>query len=259
MPICLTDVVFKPMTTKGQIIVAKAVELLRQNPHGLRYSDLLRRIHEALPDANPNMIAGTILTLEVQVPDEVIKPARGLYLHASYREPTIEPSAVREAPPAEKIREAQFYEPFADWLVQELEECTKAIPVGGAIFKDKWGTPDVVGIREPKKSDIVIFPTEIVSAEVKIDSAGLITAFGQACAYRLFSHKSYIVVPDDSPEDDIGRLDTLGRIFGIGLILFNAKDPLNPSFDIRVRAAKHEPDMFYVNQCMRLIEDQLFG
>ena len=117
----------------------------------------------------------------------------------------------------------------------------------------------MVGIREPKKSDIVKFPTEIVSAEVKIDPIGLITAFGQACAYRLFSHKSYIVVPIDSPEDDIGRLDTLGRIFGIGLILFNAKDAQQPAFEIRVRAAKHEPDMFYVNRCMRLIEDQLFG
>ena len=27
-----------------------------------------------------------------------------------------------------------------------------------------------------------------------------------------------IVVPADSPKDDIGRLDTWGRIFGIGLI-----------------------------------------
>lgn len=43
------------------------------------------------------------------------------------------------------------------------------------------------------------------------------------------------------------------------LILFNAKDPQQPPFKIRVRAAKHEPDMFYVNRCMRLIEDQLFG
>ena len=38
--------------------------------------------------------------------------------------------------------------------MKELEECTKAIAVGGAVFKDKWGTPDVVGIREPKKSDM---------------------------------------------------------------------------------------------------------
>jgi hypothetical protein len=67
------------------------------------------------------------------------------------------------------------------------------------------------------------------------------------------------VVPADSPEDDLARLDTLGRIFGIGLILFNAKDPQVPAFDIRVRAAKQEPDMFYVNHCMRLIEDRLFS
>ena len=52
---------------------------------------------------------------------------------------------------------------------------------------------------------------------------------------------------------------TLRRIFGIGLILFNAKDSQQPAFEIRVRAGKHELDMFYVNRCMRLIEDQLFG
>lgn len=143
--------------------------------------------------------------------------------------------------------------------MKELEECTKAISVGGNLFKDKWGTPDVVGVREPRKSDIVKLPTEIVSAEVKLDSAGLITAFGQACAYRLFSHKSYIVVPVASPEDDISRLDALARIFGIGLILFDATDPKDPKFEIRVRAAKLEPDMFYVNRCMKLVEDQLFN
>jgi hypothetical protein len=52
----------------------------------------------------------------------------------------------------------RFYEPFAEWLVKELEECTKAIAVGGPVFRDKWGTRDVVGLREPKKSDIAKFP-----------------------------------------------------------------------------------------------------
>jgi hypothetical protein len=32
--------------------------------------------------------------------------------------------------------------------------------LGGSRFKDKWGTPDVIGIREPKKSDIIQYPTE---------------------------------------------------------------------------------------------------
>ena len=133
------------------------------------------------------------------------------------------------------------------------------VGLGGNRFKDKWGTPDVIGVREAKKSDIIKFETEIVSAEVKLDAANLITAFGQACAYRLFSHKSYLVVPSASAQADLARLDALCRIFGIGLILFNVADPQSPGFEIRVRAAKHDPDMFYVNKCMKVIEDDLFG
>lgn len=117
----------------------------------------------------------------------------------------------------------------------------------------------MIGIREPRKSDIIKFPTEIVAAEIKLDSTNLITAFGQACAYRLFSHKSYIVVPITSLEDDIARLDTLSRIFGIGLILFDSSNPKAPDFSIRVRATQHDPDMFYVNRCMKIIEDELFS
>jgi hypothetical protein len=37
----------------------------------------------------------------------------------------------------------------------------------------------------------------------------------------------------DLPEEDIGRLDTLGRNFGIGLILFDAKKAKDPKFEIR--------------------------
>jgi hypothetical protein len=37
----------------------------------------------------------------------------------------------------------------------------------------------VIGIREPKKSDIIKPATEIISAELKIDRTGLIVAFGQ--------------------------------------------------------------------------------
>ena len=57
------------------------------------------------------------------------------------------------------------------WSKNELEECTKAIPLGGNKFKDKWGTPDVIGIRKSKAGDILQMPTEIVSAEIKLDAA----------------------------------------------------------------------------------------
>jgi hypothetical protein len=246
------------MTNKERIL-ACAVELLKQAPHGIRYSDLVRQIQEKLPDIPKNTIHGNTWNLEVRIPDRVYKPSRGMYLHTQYRE-TAPPLAVKIEPAGEeKLNEQRFYEPFADWLVHELEECTKAIPIGGNKFKDRWGTPDVIGIRESRKSDIVKFATEIVSAEIKLDSAGLIVAFGQACSYRLFSHKSYIVVPLHAPEDDVARLDILARIFGIGLILFDSKNPKDPKFEIRVRAAKQEPDMFYVNRYMKFIEDDLFS
>lgn len=243
------------MTNKDQII-AKALDLLKSDPKGIRYTSLVEKISTALPDIPKNTIHGTIWNLEVQLPEKVSKPARGLYLLTEYQDKTGQEPSPK---PPTKVKEEDFYESFAEWLVNELEECTKAIAVGRNIFKDKWGTPDVIGIREPRKSDIVKFPTEIVSAEVKLDTAGLITAFGQACAYRVFSHKSYIVVPVTSGEEDIARLDTLARIFGIGLILFDASNPKSPDYEIRVRAAKQEPDMFYVNRSMKLIEDELFA
>ena len=153
----------------------------------------------------------------------------------------------------------KFYLPFADWLKTELEECTRSTPLGGNKFKDKWGTPDVIGIRESPRSDPIKFPTEIVSAEIKVDTRDLITAFGQACSYKLFSHKCYIVIPKNSSQEDISRLDALCLIFGIGLVLFDNNNVEDPKFEIRVRPVKQEPDMFYVNKYVKLIEKELFG
>jgi len=245
--------------TNREKIVSQAIEILQNLPQGIRYSDFIRQVHGALPQIPINTVHGVIWDLEVKEPQNVFKPARGKYLHTKYRNATEVVESKSMFPPKQKLQENAFYKPFADWLVKELEECTKAIPVGGNAFRDKWGTPDVIGIREPRKSDIIKFPTEIVTAEIKLDSSNLITAFGQACAYRLFSHKSYIVVPINSPEDDIARLDTLSRIFGIGLILYNSSSSKDPKFAIRVRALKHDPDMFYVNRCMKIIEDELFS
>lgn len=41
--------------------------------------------------------------------------------------------------------------------------------------------------------------------------------------------------------------------------IFNAQDPKDPDFRIRSRAAREEPDMFYVNKCLKLIEEELFA
>ncbi|MBI5324257.1 MAG: hypothetical protein HZB41_03080 [Ignavibacteriae bacterium] len=239
-----------------------AFEILDLKPEGVRYSYLVRRILELDSSINQNTIRGATWDLDIQYPEKIYKPDRGVFRLVKFKEEILlqpdEQIRPKRVIKEKTIKEEDFYNPFADWLVNELEECTNAIPLGGNIFKDKWGTPDVVGVRESKRSDIIQFPTEIISGEIKIDSNGLITAFGQACAYKIFSHKSYIVVPNDSQIEDITRLDTLCLQFGIGLILFDNKKPEDPNFEIRARAVKHEPDMFFVNKNLKIIEDKLF-
>jgi hypothetical protein len=245
------------MATRTEEIKSTALKILQSNPSGIRYADLVRKIAEELPHIPVNTIHGNVWNLETRLPVEVYKPARGVFRHVVFRDEEV---IEEQKPPAEveRIREEVFYRPFADWLVNETEECTKAIPLGRNKFKDKWGTPDVIGKRAPRASDIIKFPIEIVSAELKVDTRDLITAFGQACSYKLFSHKSYLVIPRNSPEADISRLDALCLIFGIGLVLFDSSNPNEPQFDIKVRPLKHDPDMFYVNENMKWIEDELF-
>jgi hypothetical protein len=151
------------------------------------------------------------------------------------------------------IIEKEFYKPFADFLVNDLKECAKAIPLGGSKFLDKWGTPDVLGVYKLSELDPIQPTMEIVSAEIKADVDQLITAFGQACAYKLFSHKVYLVVPKGA-EQDISRIESLCLRFGIGLIVFDAQNPIKPDFMIRARASKSEPDYFYVNEYLRKLD-----
>jgi hypothetical protein len=246
------------MAKTREKLISKALELLEGDRSGIRYSELARRIHGEYSDINIKSIYATIWDLDARKPDAVYKPARGLFRHTKFRETETVARQEVLVPAGTRVREKDFYQPFADWLVNELEECTRAIPLGGNQFKDKWGTPDVIGIRQPRESDILKPPSEIVSAEIKTSAADLITAFGQACSYQLFSHKSYLVIPADSLEQDIARLDALCRIFGIGLILFDTTNPDAPNFDIRVRATKHHADMFYANTYIKLVEDPLF-
>jgi hypothetical protein len=162
-------------------------------------------------------------------------------------------------------REEEFYEPFADWIKNELDEVTIAVPVGGSGFQKKWGTPDVVGVYKPLASHRIKFDLEIVSAEIKVEASQPVVAFGQAVAYRLFSAKSYVVMPNSISPEDYGRLEALCMLYGIGLVLFEP-DPKEPAFSIRVRAQRFSPDMFYVNEFAdRLYQldpgtfNQLFG
>jgi hypothetical protein len=234
-------------------------KILENAPNGLRWMELLRAIKAEKPGLGPNFHT-SVFDLYKREPEVFYKPERGLWKLVKFRDAASE-SATEVEPTKEKsgVLEKDFYEVFASFLEGELEDVTKAIPLGGSRFKGKWGTPDVIGKRESRPSDIIKVPTEIVSAEIKTDTSQLITAFGQACAYCLFSHKSYLVIPKASSSDDLGRLDALCQIFGIGLILFNANSPEQPEFEVRVRARRCEPDMYYVNENLKNIETELFS
>jgi hypothetical protein len=245
--------------TVAEKVGETAVKLLKDHPDGLKYSDLVQKILEQNSDLNPNSVGTFTSGLEQYLPNVIYKPDRGLFRLIEFRENIGGDLKEKLIPvPINAVREVDFYKPFAEWLCNETEECTKAIGLGGNRFGGKWGTPDVIGKREPRPSDILKPHTEIVCAEIKTDSNQLITAFGQSCAYSLFSHKTYLVIPKNSPQDDISRLDALCQGFGIGLVLFDTASSENPGFTIRVRPKKHEPDMFYTNKFMKIIEAELF-
>jgi len=236
--------------SKRDAVLQATLQLLDENPHGLVRADLLRRITEK---GHKDGTAQWALW-ELSKSKKICKPERALYLHAKYQGE----QDIGDTPPAKGIKEEDFYQSFAEWLVEDVEDLTRAIPLGGNKFRDRWGTPDVIGKKESLKSDI-IKGTEIVSAEIKSDTNQLITAFGQACAYKLFSHKCYLVVPKKSPPAHIERLDSLCQLFGIGLVLFDAENTDAPDYQIRTRPQKHEPDLFYTNKYMKIIESDLWG
>ena len=229
----------------------EAFRIIADHPEGIRYSDLQRQIHEVDGSFKMNTIAGSIYDLDTRMA-EVEKPSRGVYRIADADGNPV------GTPTTAVIQEEEFYPPFADWLKNDVEDVTKAIPLGGNRFRDKWGTPDVIGKRDSRPSDIVKPPIEIVAAEIKTNTNQLITAFGQACAYCLFSHRSYLVVPTQAAKDELSRLDSLCQVFGLGFVLFDAACPDDPKFEIRVRPKRQDPDIHYTNKYMKEIESELF-
>lgn len=239
--------------------------LLEQSPKGVRYSALAQKIHSLAPETPINTVYGSLNALRYDRSD-IARPSRGVWILEKYRtaseqlpagsvdEPTTAtvPPAVATEPPT-RFNEEAFYEPFAEWLAAEAE-VTESHVVGGAAFRSKWGTPDVIGVYKPRKSDFIKFEIEIVTAEIKVDPIQSVVAFGQACAYRLFSHKTYIVMPRSIAPDDQDRLDALCAIYGVGLVLFNL-DTANPDFQFVRKAQRFQPDMYYTNEFARRLHD----
>ena len=242
-----------------------ATEFLGQKPEGARWSDILRAVAEQSPETPANSIQGAVHNLTV-TSSKIEKIGRGVYRLRSLGEAidgTI--GQADDGVQSEKFGEAAFYEPFAAWLVADAGDANFAISLGGNWLRGKWGTPDVLGVLKPLSDDILKFDTQIVAAEIKEDSRETVTAFGQAVAYRLFAHKSYIVLPNDTSPDDLARLKALCSVHGLGLVVFN-RDPQNPDFVQFVAPILGTPDILYANRMAHQLRSanldayrQLFG
>lgn len=238
---------------RGKEIQELAKKVIGETPGGIRYSALVQKIATANPETPKNTIHGAVWDLDKTFSGEVLKPSRGLFTlntpAASNGVSTAQPPT-----PTPSLRESDFYDSFAEWLKNDLDEATDAIALGGSSLRSKWGTPDVVGTFKPLPSNRVKFDLEIISAEIKISPSESITAFGQAIAYRLFSHKVYLVMPSGVPEEDQSRIEALGLLFGVGFVQFDL-DADNPEYRVRVRAQRYAPDMFYVNEFAERLHD----
>ena len=110
------------MVTRREKIIAEAIEILKSNPNGIRYSDLVRKIHDEFPEIPVNTIHGTVWNLETRVPKEVYKPARGLFRHITFREKEIREEEQKPPLEIEKIKEEDFYG-YCPLTCVNLETC----------------------------------------------------------------------------------------------------------------------------------------
>src|ERR1017187_7860659 len=96
-------------------IAQKAVDLLAQEPEGLRYAVLLGRLKAELPEAKVHTIEGSLVGLAEYRKQDIYKPARGLFQHVMYRE-SENPVASEAVAPASPAKEEDFYASFAEYL-----------------------------------------------------------------------------------------------------------------------------------------------
>ncbi len=259
-------------TSKSKIIAATE-KVLEKHSSGLRWGKLFPLVEVELEGSNilRNTIWSVVSTILKTDPDKFINEAEPGEKYTIYaiknakksltKQKDSKASESKTAQKTSKCLENAYYQPFANYLMngngesKHHPECTKAILVGGNKFGGKWETPDVVGVFRKQNNEVVDFPPEIISAEIKKDSSDLITAFGQACAYRLFSHKTYIVIPDSG---NIVNIERLCQIFGIGLVYFDPSEtPDESMFSLKLPAQKHSPDMFYANQKIAIVAKEL--
>src|SRR5690242_5882681 len=105
-----------------QKVIKRATELVSLAPQGIRYSELHKAITSEFTDIPSNTVHGALHKFRTDLPTGIYQPDRGLYQLEKYKPAETGETVVKITHP--KIREEDFYGAFADWLVNELEECT---------------------------------------------------------------------------------------------------------------------------------------
>lgn len=74
----------KQPTITGRIYTT-IFDLLEENPKGLHWSELLRKIKESDPNFHPKTVNGCVWKLVEKYPDKVYKPSKGLFRLVKYK------------------------------------------------------------------------------------------------------------------------------------------------------------------------------
>lgn len=241
--------------SKKEEIVRKALEILflPEAKNGLRFTTLVKRVSSET-GANLNTCNGSLYNLPNELPDKVSRPYRGLFI-LKENEKFLK-DALEEVPAQKfdlKFSEEDIYEPAKNYLLGN-EECTHAIIVGGNVLGKKWGTPDIVGVIRAN-SDALYKPIlEIIAVEVKKEGYEPVEALGQAMAYKLFAHRTWLVLPDDD-HADIERIQGIAITANVGLISFTRKDK-DFEFMTLNRPTSGRPDLTEVNDMIEKLKKE---
>lgn len=230
-----------------------AYDIIKRHSSGIRYSELVNIIHRENPGFNLRTIHAQISGLrnhkdykdKLEQTPRIYKLKINLENHEAINE-----SGEKDKSVSEKFDEELFYGQFADFLRDDLSECTLSKTVGKNKRYKKWFTPDVFGYYKVNTTSSFNKDPELVAGELKVTTKyeKLVIASGQATPYLLYCHKSYIAVPEDSEAEALDRIEALCISFDIGLLLFNRNGPQTSEFKIRNRAIRHEPNSAFLNE-----------
>ena len=233
--------------SKKDDIRKKAFEILGRPEfkQGIRFATLVKKVVAETGEIE-NTCNGSLYNLPNEEPEKISRPYRGLFIlkeNEKFLKEVVERNFEQKA--EAKFNESDIYEPARNYLLSR-EECTHAVVIGGNIFGKKWGTPDILGAIRAH-SDAVYQPTlEIVAIEIKDAGYSPVEALGQAMAYKLSAHRTWLVLPEDG---DLGRIEGIARSANIGLISFT-KSGDSFKFETLNRPTAGHPDFAEVNKML---------